>query len=111
MSNLKTKFQVNVHVRISKITGVFAKKYLPDWSTEICTIRKIQYTQPTTYLLKDSKNQNIEGGFYQEQLQKVRYPDAYLVEKVLKRKKNKVYVRWLGFDKTHDSWIDKDDVL
>ncbi|XP_067208491.1 uncharacterized protein [Linepithema humile] len=38
-------------------------------------------------------------------------PDVYLVEKVLRRKDDKVFVKWLGFDNSHNSWINKDDVL
>ncbi|WP_143442468.1 chromo domain-containing protein [Klebsiella pneumoniae] len=37
--------------------------------------------------------------------------DVYLVEKIIKRKKDKVLVRWLGFDQTQDSWIPKTDLL
>lgn len=107
----KVKFNVGDHVRISKYRGVFDKKYNPNWSTEIFIVREVKLTNPITYLLKDYKGENILGGFYKEQLQKVKHPDVYLVEKVLKRRKNKVFVKWLGFDSTHNSWIDKNDVL
>ena len=80
---------------------------MPNWSTEVFTIRKIQLTNPTTYLLKDIENKDIGGGFYKEQLQKVKYPDVYLVEKVLKKKGTRVFVKWLGFSDKHNSWIDK----
>lgn len=105
------KFQIGEQVRISKNRGVFDKKYIPNWSTEIFSIRKVRLTNPITYLLKDYKNENILGTFYNEQLQKVKYPDVYLVERILKRKGNKVFVKWLGFDNTHNSWIDKKNVL
>jgi hypothetical protein len=38
--NLSSKFHVGDHVRISKTRGVFDKKYMPNWSTEIFTIKK-----------------------------------------------------------------------
>lgn len=107
----KTKFKIGDHVRISKYRGIFDKQYTPNWSTEIFTVRKVQMTNPTTYLLIDMDKVNIEGGFYQEQLQKVKYSDVYLVEKILKRNKNKVLVKWLGFDAKHNSWINKNNVL
>jgi hypothetical protein len=47
------------------------------------------------------------GCCYQQQLQKVKHPDIYLIEKILRRKNNKVFVKWFGFDLTHNSWIDK----
>lgn len=111
ISDLHTKFKVGDHVRISKLRGKFAKGYQPNWSTEIFTIRKIQYTNPTTYLLKDENNKDILGGFYKEQLEKVKYSDVYLVEKVLKKRGDNVYVKWLGFDNKHNSWINNKDVV
>ena len=36
-----------------------------------------------------------------------KYPDLYLIEKVLKRRKNQVYVKYLGFDNIRNQWIDK----
>lgn len=105
-----SKFRIGDHVRISKIRGVFDKKYLPNWSTEIFIVRKVQLTNPTTYLLKDAKNEEVLGAFYQEQLQKVKYPDVYLVEKILKRSKNRVFVKWLGLDNRHNSWIENNNI-
>lgn len=81
-----TKFHTGGHVRISKVRGVFDKKYMPNWSAEIFKIKKVQLTNPTTYLLKDTNNEDIKGGFYTEQLLKVKYPDAYLVKKILQRR-------------------------
>lgn len=106
-----TKFNVGDYVRISKMRGVFAKKYMPNWSTEVFRIRKIRLTNPTTYLLQDENKKNILGGFYEQQLQKVKYPDVFLVEKVIKRRGDQVLVKWLGFDDKHNSWIDKNNVL
>ena len=106
----KPKFEVGDYVRISRFRGVFDKKYMPNWSTEIFTIKKIHFTNPVTYLLQDINKQDIKGGFYELQLQKVKYNDIYLVEKVIKRKGNKVLVKWLGFDEKNNSWIDKDNI-
>lgn len=105
------KFKLNDFVRISKRREAFDKGYTPNWSTEIFQIRKIQLTNPTTYLLKDNKNENIDGGFYEEELQKVKHPDVYLVEKILRRKGNKAYVKWLGFNQSHNSWILNKDIV
>lgn len=110
ISHPKRKFKVNDYVRISKVRGVFDKKYLPNWSTEIFQVTKVQLTNPTTYLLKDENNRNVLGAFYQEQLSKVKYPDVFLVEKVLKRRGNKVFVKWIGFSDKHNSWIDSNNI-
>ncbi|KAJ8909474.1 hypothetical protein NQ315_014891 [Exocentrus adspersus] len=107
----KRKFKVGDIVRISKSKHVFEKSYTPNWTTELFKIVKVQITNPTTYLLEDMQGHLIKGGFYEEELQKTNNSDIYLVEKVLRRKGRKVYVRWLGFNKSHDSWIDDNNIL
>ncbi|XP_043465745.1 uncharacterized protein LOC122500737 [Leptopilina heterotoma] len=79
-------------------------------TTEIFTVEKVKSTKPVTYKLKDYQNQPIEGGFYEEEFLKIQYTDVYLVEKVLKTRGNDVYVKWLGFDSSHNSRIKKSDM-
>ena len=105
------KYNVNDKVRISKYKGVFTKKYLPNWTNEVFTIYKVQPTIPETYILKDNKGNLLQGAFYGHELLKSLVGDVYLVEKVLQRKKDMVKVRWLGFDKTEDSWIPIKDLV
>lgn len=106
-----SKFKVGDFVRISKYREMFSKGYLASWSNEIFVIKKVKVTNPATYILHDQKGEEIQGGFYNEELQKVKHPDVYLVEKVLRRKGNKVYVKWLGLEKSHNSWISKNEIL
>lgn len=106
-----TVFNTGDKVRISKYKGVFSKKYLPNWTNEVFTIHRVQPTSPETYILKDNKGEIVQGGFYGHELLKTQVSDVYLVQKVLKRKKDKLLVRWLGFDKTADSWIHKKDLI
>jgi hypothetical protein len=98
-------------VRISKYKGIFSKKYLPNWTNEVFTVYRVQPTYPETYILKDNKGELLQGGFYGHEMLKSNSGDVYLVEKILKRKKDKVLVRWLGFDKSEDSWVPKKDLL
>lgn len=100
------KFNKGDLVRISKAKHVFEKGYTPNWTTELFKIVKINITNPTTYVLEDLNGQPIRGSFYEAELQKTNQPDVYLVEKILRRKGGKVYVKWLGFDSSHNSWID-----
>ena len=74
-------------------------------------IRHVNNTNPITYLLEDLNGEEIQGSFYTEELQKTAYPDVYLVEKVVRTKGNKLFVKWLGFDNRHNSWINKNDVV
>lgn len=101
------RFQVGDSVRISRIKNAFEKGYTYNWSPEIFTITKVddKYV-PVTYNIEDGEKQPIQGQFYQHELLKVRHKDVYLVEKVLQKKRGDLMkVRWLGFDKKHDSWI------
>lgn len=109
-SKLKKKFKVGDKVRISKYKKIFEKSYTPNWTTEIFTITKLLNTIPITYKIADYQENDLEGCFYEEELSPVRYPDVYLVEKIIKKRKNKVLVRWLGFDSEHDTWENESDL-
>ncbi|KAJ8914939.1 hypothetical protein NQ315_016094 [Exocentrus adspersus] len=61
--------------------------------------------------LVDQNGQDIEGSFYGEELQKTLHNDVYLIEKVVRKKRYKLLVKWLGLDKRHNSWIDKTDMV
>lgn len=104
-------FNTGDTVRISKYKGVFSKRYLPNWTNEVFKIHRVQPTFPETYILKDSKGEILQGGFYGHELLKSSVGDVYLVEKILRRKKDKVLVRWVGFNKNEDSWVNKKDLL
>ena len=58
------KFKVGEKVRISKYKRkTFDKGYTPNWTEEIFTVNKIQYTNPITYKLKDLNNEEIKAVF------------------------------------------------
>jgi len=105
------KFSVGDWVRISKYKSAFDKGYTGNWTNEQFKIEKVHnnYDVPV-YSLVDVNGNDLSGLFYQEELKRVQYPGVYLVEKVLKRKENKVYVKWLGFNNTHNSWIDANQI-
>ena len=46
------------------------------------------------------------GTFYEKDLQKTNQK-GFRVEKVIKRKDDKLYVKWKGYDNYISSWIDK----
>lgn len=104
------RYIVGDSVRISKNKGVFEKGYKPSWSTEIFKIDKVNKTNPVTYLLRDSTGQEIAGCFYEQELQVTKHPDVYLVEKTIRKKGDKFFVKWLGFDSSHNSWVKKEDL-
>lgn len=109
--DLKPKFQVGDYVRISKFKGDFYKGYTPNWSTEIFIIVKVNPTNPPTYQLEDKHKQKILGSFYEYEIQRTKFPDLYLIEKVIKRKGNKLFVKWLGLSDKNNSWVNKNSVV
>lgn len=102
----RVKFSPGDTVRVSKYKTQFDRGFTPSWSTELFTIDRVRYTRPPVYYIRDAQNKLIDGAFYAYELQKTHYPDTYLVERVLRKKgNNKVYVKWLGFPSTHNSWV------
>ena len=87
------KFKVGDHVRISKYKSIFAKRYTPNWSEEVFVISKIKKTVPQTYVINDLNGEEIIGTFYEKELQKTNQKE-FRIEKVIKKKKNKLFVKW-----------------
>ena len=83
---------------------------MPNWSEEILIIKKIKNTVPQTYVLNDLNDEEIIGTFYENELQKTKQ-NEFRIEKVIKRKGDKLYVKWKGYDKSFNSWIDKKDIV
>ena len=104
------KFKVGDHVRISKYKNSFFKGYMPNWSEEIFIIKKTKNTVPWTYVLNDLNGEEIIGTFYENELQKTK-PNKFRIEKVIKKKGDKLYVKWKGYDNSFNSWINKKDII
>ena len=104
------KFKVGDHVRISKYKSIFAKGYVPNWSEEIFIVSKIKNTVPWTYAINDLNGEEITRSFCEKELQKTNQKE-FRIEKVLKRKGDRLYVKWKGYDNRFNSWINKKDLV
>ena len=102
------KFKIGDHVRIYK--NIFAKGYMSNWSEEVFIIKKVKNTVPWTYVINDLNGKKIIGTFYEKELQKTNQKQ-FTIEKVIKRKGDKLYVKWNGYDSSFNSWIDKKDLV
>ena len=100
------KFQVGDHVRISKYKKHFAKGYTPNWSEDVFVIKEVKNTAPWTYVINNLNSEKIIGTFYEKELQETNQR-KHRIEKVIKRKGNKLYVRWKGCENWFNSSIDK----
>ena len=64
------KFPIGDKVGIDKTKVIFKKGYTPGWTEEVFTVSRIQYTDPTAYKMTDSNDKEIQGTFYEQELQK-----------------------------------------
>ena len=110
INNKDPKFKVGDYVRISKYKNIFAKGYMPNWSEEVFVIKKVKNTIPWTYVINDLNGEKIIGTFYEKELQKTNQ-EEFRIQKVIRRKGDKLYVKWKGFDNSFNSWIDKKDII
>ena len=65
---------------------------------------EVKHTNPITNSVKDELGDPIKGTFYEQELQ----PSAHVIfriERVLRKKKNQVYVKWKGYSNAFYSWI------
>ena len=110
-SNKKdSKFKVGDHGRVSKYKNIFAKGYIRNWSEKVFVVSKIKNKVPWTYVISDLNSEPITGTFYEKELQNISQKE-YRIKKVIKRKADKLYVKWEGYDNSFNSWIDKKDIV
>ena len=110
-NNKDPKFKIGDQVRISKHKNIFTKGYMPNWSEEVFIGSKIKNTVPPwTYVINDFNGEEIIGTFYEKELQKTNQKE-FRIEKVLKKKGDKLYVKWKGYENSFNSWIDKKDLV
>ena len=62
------------------------------------------------YVINDSSGEKIVGTFYEKELQKTNQKE-FRIEKVLKKKGNKLYLKWKDYDNSFNSWIDNKDFV
>ena len=104
------KFNVGDHVRISKYENIFAKGYTPDWSEQAFVVSKNKNTIPWTYIVNDLNGEETIGSFYEKEMQKTSL-EEFRIEKVLKKKGDKLYVKWKGNNNSFNRWINKKDLI
>ena len=70
----------------------------------------IKNTVLWTYVIGDLNGEPITGSFYEKEFQKTS-EEKFRIETVIKRKGNKLYVKWKGYDNSFNSWVDKKDIV
>ena len=68
----------------------------------ITLIKNIKNTAPWTSVINDLNGEEIIGTFYEKELQKTNQKE-FRIEKVIRRKGDKLYVKWKGYDNSFNS--------
>ena len=97
VNNKDPKFKIGDHVRLSKYKNIFAKGYTPNWPEEVFVIKKVKNTVPWTYVINNLIDEEIIGTFYEKELLKTNQQE-FRIEKAIKKKDDKLYVKWAGYD-------------
>ena len=71
---------------------------------------KIQVILLIILYISDLNGEEIIGSFYEKELERTNQKE-FRIEKILKRKGGKLYVKWKGYENSFNSWINKSDIL
>ena len=102
---MRAKYNIGDKVRIQKKKGLFEKGFTPNWTEEVFTVSKAQRTDPITYKVTDYKDEEVQGIFYEQELQKTSQ-EIFRIEKVVKKGKTKSLVKWMRYPESFNSWVD-----
>ena len=115
ITNKIPKFKINDIVRISlKRRELFDK---PSdnikWSEELFKIHSIDKSNVISYKIKDMNNEIIQGIFHEKELQlsKMKEDGLYIIEKIIRKNKDRYFVKWRNYSNDFNSWIDKNDIV
>ena len=95
------KFKVGDSVRIGKY----------NFTEEKFKITKVFRGDPNMYEIADEDNKPIIGKFYEDETRLVSDSHVYKIEKILRKRKGMVLIKWLGYDSKHNSWIPEKDII
>ena len=104
------RVKIGDNIRISNI-GIFLQKVTYQIGHKFLWLKKIKnMVLRYTYIINDLNGEEIVGTFYENELQKTNQKEFRIVN-VIKRKGDKLYVKWKGHNNSFNSWIDKNDIV
>ena len=65
---------------------------------------------PWAYIINDLNGEEIVETFYEKNCKKKNQKE-FSIEKVMKKKVEKLHVKWKSYDNSVNSWIDKKDTV
>lgn len=106
----KILFKPGDTVRLQHKRGIMDRGFYPYWTDQTFEIDKLLKEREKSYKIKGDNKRK----YYTEELQKVK-PVIYRVEKVIRKKgrgsNEQFFVKWLGYDNSHNSWIPAGDLM
>ena len=102
INNYDPKLKTGDHVGISEYKNIFSKDYVLNWSEEDFVIKKVK--------IVESFWKKFLERFTKKNCKKQIKKSLEFKKKVIKRKSNKLYVKWKGYDKYFKNWFDKKDI-
>ena len=113
-TNKIPKFKIGDLIRISlKRRNLFDRPSgNVKWSEELFKIHSINRSNVITYKIKDLNDEIIKDIFYEKELQKTKNTsEVYVIEKIIRKNKNKYLVKWRNYSDDFNSWINKNDIM
>ena len=95
------KFHVGDKVRITRKKGTFEKGTTPNWTEKLFTISSVKATKPPAYTIKDTLGEPVQGTLYEQ----LSVQEIFRMERVLKKKKNQVFIKWKRYSDAFNSWV------
>ena len=87
--------------------NISAKINIPNWSEKVLVVKNIVLW---TYVINDLNGEEIALKFHKKESPKTNQR-KFRIEKVIRKKGNKLYLKWTDYDNTFNNWIDMNDVL
>ena len=103
------KFKISDFVRILKYKNIFANVFTLNYSEEVFVIKKVKKLCQGHMLLMIFMEKNFFERFTKKNCKKTNQKE-FRIEKVIKRKDDKLCVKWKGHNNSFNSWIDKKDI-
>ena len=119
-TSIQNKFTLKVGdlVRISHLRRNFQREYDERYTDELFKVKsRSKRAGLNVYTLNDLQDEQVEGTFYDKELQQVKadLDDVFKIETVIhsrkKRGSEKEYlIKWRGYPKKFNSWVKASDM-
>ena len=83
---------------------MFEKGFTPNCTEKVFTISSVKATKPSTYTIKDTLGEPVQGTFYEQDLQ-LSYRKSFVLSEYSGRRKIKFYVKWKGYCDAFNLWV------